>query len=992
MIRKLFINISILLCALTVNLNAQTEPLLLYKASQDAECKQWVDSVFNKLSLKERVGQLFIHTIAPVENQANLNNLKNAVSTNKVGGLLFSGGVLENQARLINEAQEQAKVPLMITFDGEWGLSMRLKENTPVYPRNMVLGCIRDDKLIYEYGQEVARQLRELGVHVNFAPVADVNINPKNPVINTRSFGEIPQDVTDKVISYSLGLESGGVVSVSKHFPGHGDTDVDSHHALPVLSFSRARLDSVELYPFKEAINAGVSGMMVGHLEVPALEPTKGVPASLSRAITHDLLVEELGFKGLIFTDALEMKGAASNKSLSMQAIKAGHDMVLSPRKIKDEIDAVLDAIKRKEITEEEINQKCRKVLTYKYILGLAEQGKIQISGLSNRINTQNARDLATRLKTGSITLLSNKNNVLPIDTDVKEVAVLNVGAGGAFNQTLQKHSKPEIIQLKGNMSPAERKTLHGKLASYKRIIVGINERQLAPYRTFFSEFAPEAQVIYVCFIPMKQLTQIEKPLHDASAVILCHANDKDIQEHTANAIFGEATINGRLSASIGNVFKAGVGYIIPTKPHLYIPEEYGLKSKVLQRIDTIVAKGIKEGAFPGAQVVILKNGKTVYDKAFGTYTGDKKTPVTSESIYDIASLTKTSATLLAIMKLYDKGLFNLSDKISKHLDVFKGTDKEDITIRELLYHQSGLPSSIAFYQRAIDKDSYEGRLLKQGKDALHTAQLDKKTYGNPNFKFHKGLTSTSPSNDYPLQISEKLWISKAFNDTIMNTIIEAKLGDKRYRYSCVGFIVLQKLAEKLSGIPLDDYLMKEFYNPMGLQHTAFLPLRYFQKKEIVPSAKDDFLRKTTLHGFVHDEAAAFQGGISGNAGLFSTAREVAAIHQMVLDGGEYNGRRYLSKETCHVFTTDKSRLSHRGLGYNKPDRKNPGRSACSSSTPWSAFGHTGFTGTGAWVDPDHKIVYVFVSNRTYPDPWNTKLSQMDIRGEIQETIYKAMM
>ncbi|NDV59904.1 glycoside hydrolase family 3 N-terminal domain-containing protein [Bacteroides sp. 519] len=989
MIRKFLISLSLLLCLL--NLNAQTEPLLLYKASQDVECKQWVDSVFNKLSLKEKVGQLFIHTIAPLESQANINNLKNAVSTNKVGGLLFSGGVLENQARLINLAQEEAKVPLMITFDGEWGLSMRLKD-TPVYPRNMVLGCIQDDKLIYEYGQEIARQCRELGVHVNFAPVADVNINPRNPVINTRSFGEIPKDVADKVISYSLGLESGGVLSVSKHFPGHGDTDVDSHHALPVLSFPRARLDTVELYPFKEAINAGVSGMMVGHLEVPALESTKGVPASLSRAITHNLLVEELGFQGLIFTDALEMKGVASFKNVSLDALKAGHHMVLARRNLKAEIDAVLEAVKKGEITETDIDQKCKKVLTYKYILGVADQGKIQISGLSNRINTQNARELAIRLKVGALTVLSNKNGVLPIDKDVKEVAVINVGNGSTFNQTLKKHATPTIFDLKANMPAAERKALHSKLAAFKRIIVNINERQLAPYQAFFAEFAKEAQVIYVCFIPMKQLTQIEVPLYNAAGVILCHVNDRDIQEYTANAVFGEATINGRLSASIGNAFKAGVGYTIPTKPQVYIPEEYGLSSKVLQNIDSIVSKGIKEGAFPGAQVVILKNGKAMYDKAFGTFTTDSKsTAVTPESIYDIASLTKTSATLLAVMKLYDKGLFNLSDKISKHLEYFTGTDKEDITIRELLYHQSGLPSSIAFYQRAIDKSSYPGRLLRQGSDELHTAQIDAKMYGQPNFKFIKGLTSSKPDNEHPLQVSENLWLSKAFSDTVVNTIKEAKLGDKRYRYSCVGFVVLQKLVEKLSGMSLDDYLMKEFYNPMKLTHTAFLPLRYFKKDDIVPSATDNFIRKTTLQGYVHDETAAFQGGVSGNAGLFSTARDIAAIHQMILDGGEYNGRRYLSKETCHVFTTDKSKLSHRGLGYNKPDRKNPAKSPCSSSTPWSAYGHTGFTGTGAWVDPDNKIVYVFVSNRTYPEPWNNKLGQMNIRGQIQEVIYKAM-
>jgi len=990
MTRKITI-LFIFIITVLVNLNAQTEPLLLYKASQDAQCQQWVDSVFNKLSLKEKVGQLFIHTIAPVETAANITNLRNAITTNKVGGLLFSGGVLENQARLINQAQELADVPVMMTFDGEWGLSMRLKE-TPVYPRNMVLGCITDEKLLYEYGQEVARQLKELGIHVNFAPVADVNINPRNPVINTRSFGEDPATVADKVIAYSLGLESGGVVSASKHIPGHGDTDVDSHHSLPVLNFGRARLDSVELLPFREAINAGVSGMMVGHLEVPALEPKKGIPASLSRAIIHDLLVDEMGFRGLIFTDALAMQGVGAHKNLSLLALKAGHDMVLAPRQLRQEIDAVMDALKTGDISEDEINRKCRKVLTYKYILGLANEGKIQISGLSNRINTPKARELEKRLKTAAITAITNQNNILPLDAEVKDIAVLNVGTTIPFNQTMKQMAEPASFQLKPNMGAAERKTLHGQLAKYKRIVVGINDKQLAPYHVFLSEFAPDAQVVYVFFTPMKQLTQLEKMLPTAASVVVCHDNLSYIQEHTAKALFGEATINGRLSTSIGKVFKPGQGYTISpqTLPH-FEPEELGMKSNILGRIDSIARRGIREGAFPGCQVVVLKDGKTLYDKAFGTFTGDKTQPVTPESIYDIASLTKTSATLLAMMKLYDKGLYNLSDKASDHLDWLKGTDKANITIRELLYHESGLPSSIAFYQRAIDKDSYPGRLLRAGRDAEHTAQIDARTWGNPKFKYIKGLTSDTPDNDFPLHVSDKLWLNKSFRDTIIQTIVDADLKTKTYRYSCVGFVVLQKIAEKLSGMPLDEFLAREFYNPMGLQRTAFLPLRFFQKDEIVPSAKDNFIRKTTLQGYVHDETAAFQGGVSGNAGLFSNAREIALIHQMILNGGELNGRRYLSKETCHVFTTSKSKTSHRGLGYNKPNRQKPASSPCSDSTPWSTCGHTGFTGTAAWMDPDNKLVYVFISNRTYPNPWNNKLGKLNIRGEIQETIYKAL-
>ena len=343
--------------------NATTvEPLLVYKALQDKDCRHWVDSVMDKLSFKEKVGQLFIYTIAPVDTKRNLELLREVIDTYKVGGLLFSGGKMQNQVELTNRAQRQAKVPLMITFDGEWGLAMRLR-GMPVFPRNMVLGCIRDNKLLYEYGREVARQCRQIGVQVNFAPVADVNINPENPVINTRSFGEDPIQVADKVIAYASGLESGGVLSVCKHFPGHGDTDVDSHKALPVLPFTRERLDSVELYPFKEMVRAGLGGVMVGHLQVQALDPDGVTPSSLSRNVVTGLLKDELGFKGLVFTDALDMKGVSAIPQVTTKALLAGNDMVLVQFNTKNAVQELVDAVESGQLSKDELDAKCRKVL-----------------------------------------------------------------------------------------------------------------------------------------------------------------------------------------------------------------------------------------------------------------------------------------------------------------------------------------------------------------------------------------------------------------------------------------------------------------------------------------------------------------------------------------------------------------------------------------------------------------------------------------------------
>lgn len=971
------------------------EPLLLYKARQDERCRQWVDSVMNKLTLKEKVGQLFIYTIAPVETKRNQILLKDAVDTYKVGGLLFSGGKMQNQAELTNQAQRMAKIPLMITFDGEWGLAMRLR-GTPVFPRNMVLGCIQDNRLIYEYGREMARQCRQLGVQVNFAPVADVNINPKNPVINTRSFGEDPVRVADKVVAYASGLEGGGVLSVCKHFPGHGDTDVDSHKALPVLPFTRERLDSVELYPFKEAIRAGLSGMMVGHLQVPVIEPVGGLPSSLSRNIVYDLLTEEFAFKGLIFTDALAMKGVSGNGNVSLQALKAGNDMVLAPRNLKEEIAAVLEAIEKKELTREDIENKCRKVLTYKYVLGLSKKPFVQISGLGQRINTPQTRDLIRRLNLAAVTVLNNKDQVLPLHADkAHKIALLEVGNAGETNalaEQMAQYASLVRFRLRPGMAEAENKKLRDSLATYKRIIVAVSEQRLASYQPFFAKFAPENPVVYLFFTPGKMMMQIHRAVSHASAVLLGHSPNEEVQRRVADVLFAKASADGRLSASLGGLFKAGAGVTItPKTPLHFIPEEYGLSSSVLHRIDSIALDGIRQGAYPGCQIVVLKEGHVMVDKTFGTHTGKGSARVQPTDIYDLASLSKTTGTLLALMKLYDKGRFNLTDRISDYLPFLERTNKKDITIQELLYHQSGLPSGIVFYREAIDEDSYEGRLFMPRKDARHPLQLGTSTWANPKFAFKKEYVASSKTEDYTLQICDNLWLNPSFFKEIERKIVEAPMKPKTYRYSDIGFILLRLIVEKLSGMPMDIYLQREFYDPMGLGRTGYLPLHRYPKSEIVPSSIDRFLRKTTLQGFVHDEATAFQGGVSGNAGLFSNAREVAQVYQMLLNGGELNGHRYLSKETCQLFSTSVSKISRRGLGFDKPDVQNPGKSPCGSHAPAKVFGHTGFTGTCAWADPVNGLVYVFLSNRIYPDVLNRKLGRLKIREQIQDVIYEAM-
>ena len=966
-------------------------PTLLTKGKADSqECKEWVETRLQGMSLKEKIGQLFIHTVAPQDTEPNRRNIRNAVKEYKVGGLLFSGGQLSTQVVLTNFAQEMAETPLLMTFDGEWGLAMRLK-GTPSFPKNRVLGCIQDNELLYEYGLEVARQCREIGVHVNFAPVADVDNNPLNPVINTRSFGGDPKNVADKVIAYSRGLEEGGVLSVSKHFPGHGDTNVDSHKALPVLNFSRERMDSIELYPFRQAIQAGLGGIMVGHLEVPAFSKK---PASISTEILS-LLQDELGFKGLAFTDALEMKGISNNANLCAQTLIAGNDMLLAPRNLKRELDGVLNAVKNGQLTEEQITEKCRKVLTFKYALGLHQRQFVQLSGLEQRLNHPGVQQLIDRLEKAAVTVVSNDGGILPLDVDQKKVAVLNIGMpakGKAFCNQLKKYMQVDCIQA----HPDSITSISKRLGNYEKVIVAIHTEKYAAYQSMLNTLSARLPLVYVYLTPMKRIYNKGNNWKKAAAVVMGHSGSVAVQHFVADVLMGREKATGRLSVEVKDYRTPGEGGGVDLKTtKVYRPEDYGMNADVLARIDEIALEGIKAKAYPGCQILILKDGAPVYDKCFGTFTYGDSRKVTSDDIYDIASLTKTTATLLAVMKLYDQGKFGLTDPISKYVPVLQGSPKGRITIEDLLYHQSGLPGSWPFYREAINDSSYTGAFFKARLDANHHQQVDRRLYVVDEFKYKDEYVSSLRSEEYPLQVAEGVFVNPAFPKHILEMIAsdEIPLRDRRYRYSCLNFVLLKEMVEQISGMPMDKYLDQEFYAPMGMQHTLYSPLSRFKPEQIVPTVQKDYLRgRKELRGYVHDEIAAFMGGVSGNAGLFSNAHDVGKVYQMLAEMGQYDGKRYLSLETCQLFMNRKSRLSRRGLGFDKPDAA-PGKGPCADEAPLEVVGHTGFTGTCAWTDAKNGLVFVFLSNRIYPRPFDHKaLMSLNIRPRIQQVMYQALM
>lgn len=822
-----------------------------------------------------------------------------------------------------------------------------------------------------------------------------------NPVIHVRSFGEDPKKVAEKVVAYSRGLESGGVLSVCKHFPGHGDTDVDSHKGLPSLYYNRERLDSVELYPFKEMIRAGLGGVMVGHLQVPVLEPDAITASSLSGNVVTGLLKNEMGFQGLVFTDALDMKGVSSVPQVTTKALLAGNDMVLVQYNTENAVQEVLNAVKDGVLSEKVVEEKCRKILTYKYLLGLRQpRPQLQVSGMSYRIHTDEAKALVTRLRQAAVTVLGNHFGVLPLtpvgDTPIALLSVVE-GKDSIFIAEMKKLSPVpvECFHLAKEMSGDEHRELARKLANYRRVVISISgkDTDALAYADFLAGLNLPAPVVYAFFTSYRAMQPLVPALNQASAVVLGHSSEADIQQYVAGVLFAKVPAQGKLSMSIGNLYQAGEGSVITPgmKPGRIIPEDLGMKSNELHRIDAIVKGGLAAGSYPGCQVLVLKDGQTVYDKCFGTHSDKDTTAVRPTDMFDLASLTKTTATLLAVMKLYDTGKLKLTDKASQYLPILRNTDKKNITIKDLLLHESGLPPYIRFYLEAIDPNSVHGPYAQSWVDEWHRTQVSEHSYYCSNFKFKKGLVAEKESSTYNLHVADKMWLNKNFKNTILQKIARCDMDSKRYVYSDLGFILLQQVVEAIVKLPMDLYLAKEFYAPMGLQRTMYLPLLRYSKQEIMPTAANDFLRRQDLCGYVHDETAACMGGISGNAGLFSTATEVAKIYQMMLNGGEWNGKRYLSEATCRLFTTEASAISRRGLGFDKPNLKDLKDSPCAPSATNTVYGHTGFTGTCAWVDPEHGTVYVFLSNRLCPNVWNTKLTEMNIRTNIQEAIYKSL-
>lgn len=967
-------NLTILLFLLITTFAFGQERYPLY-ANDIVAQRAWVDSVYQQMTPKERIGQLFMVDIFSSDPQVKIDKIKKLIKEEHIGGLIFSKGGPMRQAKLNNEFQAMSKTKLLVGMDGEWGLAMRL-DSTYAFPWNMTLGAIQDNNIVKKVGRRIGEHSKRLGVHINFAPVVDININPANPIIGNRSFGEDKINVTEKAIAFMEGMQEAGVLGSAKHFPGHGDTDKDSHKTLPTLNFTKERLQSVEMYPYKPIIENGIASIMVAHLNVPALVPEEGVPTSISPTVVTKMLKEDYLFHGLIFTDALNMKGAANFKEpgdIDLAAFKAGNDILLISENVPSASAKILNALQQGEITEERLAHSVKKILYAKYKVGLHNHKPVSTKNLVNDLNSRYDDIVYSEAIENAITVTKNNNNVIPVtNIDQKKIAYVGLGDddGSAFKQQLRKYASIENITTETLEATQE------KLTDFNYVIIGFHRSNANPWKSYkftkenirwIKEIAKTKTVVLDLFVRPYAMLDLQDT-QDIEAIIHSYQNSKLAQEKSAQLIFGAIPSKGRLPVSLGETpIRTGLQSGTLRRMSYGIPEEVGVDSDTLNiKIDSLVNLGIKRAMMPGAQVLVARRGKVIYDKSFGYHTYNKKQPVRPESMYDIASMTKILASLPLLMELESEGSIDLEDKLGTLIPELKGSNKANITLKKALSHYGRFKAWIPFYVSTLDS------VTKKPLDDYY---------------------STSYSPNYNIKVAEKMYLRTGYTDTIIKKIADSDLRSRlSYKYSDLPYYLMKKFLEDYYGKNLQEITSSHFYNSIGANYTGYRPLRKFRKEMIVPSENDTYWRNQKVQGYVHDMGAAMQSNMGGHAGLFSNSNDVAKLMQMYLQDGYYGGKRYFSKETMDRFNTCNycDNKVRRGVGFDKPQLSGGGPTC--GCVPMTSFGHSGFTGTYTWADPENELVYVFLSNRTFPTMENRALIKSGLRTTIQEVIYQSLI
>ena len=951
-------------------------PQLMASSPVPAIDSTWVDSVFRSLTPDQRIAQLFIIRACSDKDSVYKDSLINIVRKWNPGGVCFFKGGILRQASLTNAIQRTAQTPLLIAIDAEYGLGMRL-DSAFSFPRALTLGAMPDDSLIGELGVQIAKDCRRIGIHMNFAPDVDINNNPDNPVIGFRSFGEDPKMVAHRGIIFMKGLQSGGILTTAKHFPGHGDTDKDSHLTMPTLTQSQERLDSIEIFPFAEAIRNGVDGIMIAHLFVPALDSTKNTPATLSNKIVTGVLKEKMGFKGFVITDALDMKGVTNYfkpGEIEVRALLAGNDILLLPENLETAVNAIRKARDSALIPQALIDQKCRTILSLKYKAGLDHLMPVSLDGLPEDLKPVSSEVISRNIFRRSITLVKNENQLVPVSfLDQRKIAVVFIGdtALQPFQDVISRYAPVKAISLPMSFSMSKSDSLITRLKDDDLVIIGLHCNLGLVSKQYgiqdctiklIDTLSVTKKVILDIFGSPYALSFLKNPVN-LEAIVASYQDCKESQSLSAGLIFGAIRAQGHLPVTISPAFQINTGMPSQvTRLEYVLPEEIGIPSDKLRIIDSLALSGIDKRAYPGCQVLFALNGKIFYDKSFGHPRYEDTVNVTNTDIYDLASLTKVAATTLAFMKLTGDKNISLDDNLGTYLPELKGSDKQDLTIREVMAHQAGLQSWIPFYLKT----------LKNGRP-------------DPEIYQHQ------QSDKFSLRVAEDLYIRKDYPDSVYRDIINSPLRQARdYKYSDLGFYLLRQIVERVTGKPFEDYLAASFYQPLGLSTTGFHPRQRFPLKQIMPTEYDTIFRKQLVRGDVHDPGAAMLGGVSGHAGLFSDASDLAVILQVILNNGEYGGKQYFLPSIVNEFTRVQfpANGNRRALGFDKPALKPGSEGPCCKSASHESFGHSGFTGTYFWTDPKNHLIYVFLSNRVCPDASNEKIVQLNIRTKIHQAMY----
>jgi len=953
------------------------------------DTEAWAEEQLLSMTLEEKVSQLFsVRAYGRMmdPDDAAYQDLVDMVERFGLGGITFFQGNPSDQIALINDLQARARLPLLIAQDMEWGAGMRVDETT-VFPRAMAMGAARDAEWARMAGYVTGREARALGAFHVFAPVADVNNNPDNPVINTRSFGERPEEVAEMAAAFAAGLQEAGVLATAKHFPGHGDTSVDSHTALPTLLFGAERLQALELVPFRKLVREGVMSVMVAHLALPRIEPDTTLPASLSPQVITGLLRDELDFDGLVVTDALDMAGVTdhfSTEEIAVRALQAGVDMLLLSEDPRAAREAVLEAIAAGELSEERIDASVLRILQAKAWAGL--HANRYVSGAADslyadHLHTPEHRALSLGMARESLTLLRNVGKMLPLARTARLLCItLSDGADPAAGSRF-------IADLLRNLPAAEADTLRlndvSTLEDYEAALETASDYPFVVVSAFLhprprpaavetaqeTEDAPKGPQ-NALFVPLPErggrstddpgafqmdqvgflsrLVEHGPPVALASfgdpyvardmavqpaAHLVAYSASEASQTAAADAIAGLADVRGRLPVGVPGLYAVGDGLdLFQQGARLGYPAEAGLDGTVIARLDTLLRNAIDSTAFPGAVVAIGRGGVVAKMEAYGHFTYEEERPVSTTSLFDLASLTKVVATTTAAMQLFEAGELDLDALVADYLPRFRQSGKENVTIRQLLTHTGGLI---------------------------------------PFRRYH--ATGTV--------------VREALIDSVLAESLEYEPGEEMH-YSSIGMIALQLVIERITGQPFDEYAEEHIFEPLGMRDTGFMASGA-PNPDAVPTEWDHAFRRRLVQGEVHDETAWIMGGVGGHAGLFSTAEDLARFAHMLVNEGRVDGRPFISSETLRLFTTvQEPALSTRALGW---DTKSPeGYSSAGAGFGPNSFGHTGFTGTSFWVDPDTGLFVILLTNRVYPTRNNRRIAE--IRPRVADQAYNSIL